>query len=143
MTHMNSLELTRPTLLGLLCASGVERIPARTWPVQAALGRVQDRVSATSPVGRVIRQWPRRQTVAGEQFDGLETLLRGLAVSGVLRPSGRGTSAGYDVDESWKDRHLQVLANLSRADQRALADGAQGVVARTTRSSKKPAVVES
>ena len=82
---MSPNKVNEAALLGAACALGrVQRLPAREWAVISALD-------------------------AGGVSANVPTLVRSLARSGALRPSGRGWEAGYDIEVDWAQRSYAEL----------------------------------
>jgi hypothetical protein len=140
---LNPIEISPSTLLGLLCASGANRLPARSWPVEAALHHVRATAPRDGSVGRALTRWPLERSTEGPRLAGLASVIRELAATGALVPSGSGWEAGYLVSEEWRDSHSPLLASLPSADRRALAQAAHRLTARVRTFSNKAAVAGS
>jgi hypothetical protein len=130
-----SLELTAPTLIGLLCAEArVERLPAQLWPLQIALEHIAV-THEDSAVKRACARWPRASGGSAAHFQ-VKKIMRELARGGFFSPEGRGWDAGYAPDSRWLRKHAMMWASLSGIDRLVLRQAAQRLRATLTTWSK-------
>ncbi len=131
------------SLLGLLAASGLTHMPARTWILQASLERLQEDVPASSAVGRALRRWRRRRSISGPVLVGLPALIHDLLSTGALLAQRDRHHPVFGVSSIWIEEHLPLLAGLTEKERDALAESAQDAVARLKRVSNTPATAGS
>jgi hypothetical protein len=118
------------SVIGLLCASaGVRRIPAVTWPIEAAVEALESRVPARAAVRRPLEQLGRVSEGVSQAMPGVRSCVRTLVRSGNARPTGRGWMAGYEVEGAWLDEHARLLGALSREEQKAFDQAGQRLAA--------------
>jgi hypothetical protein len=142
----DGLDLTRETLVGLLCAAaGLDRLPAQHWPVDAALQYLERHVVKDSAVARTLARWPRPHTDPSFQYGELPALTRKLVSLGLLAPEGTSWEASFRVEASWAAKNRALFIRLPATEQRSLRRAGQRLVALATMASKKPvaAVVSS
>lgn len=136
-----TIEITNPVLLGLICAvGGVKRLPAGCWAIELALDKMdRQKLPASTAVMRTVRRWPRSSGPVSAQFNGLDELLRRLALAGHLCPVGRGWFACYELGAPWLEAHVRLASTLAPGDLRLLKTGAQSLHAALRTWSKKAA----
>lgn len=121
----SEVQITPAALVGLICAAGgLEVIPARAWPVEAAIEVLQQRAPADGPVRRAADRWPGRRP-AGPGLRGVRASLRQLAAVGWVAPDGSGWRAGWRIATAWSEFHLGLLAGLQPADRAAVQSAGQ------------------
>jgi len=121
----SEVEITPAALVGLICAAGgLEVIPARAWPVEAAIEVLQQLAPADGPVRRAAERWSGRRPAA-PGLPGVRPALRQLAAVGSLAPDGCGWRAGWRIAATWSEFHLGLLAGLQPADRAAVQSAGQ------------------
>lgn len=128
--------------IGLLVAEGnLDQLPAVSWALDAALENVWRACDARSPIGRALNRFSDVMLGPDQRFGCTISARRDLVRKGQLIPEGAGWSASLRVDGDWKDSYSGTLRSLPRQDRRALALGAQRVVAIRSMLSKKGAAL--
>jgi hypothetical protein len=135
---MSRTALTSEAVVGVLCAAaGLSRLPARHWPLDAALEELAERVDARGDIGLALARMP-RTSGAGDRFPRIRPLLRQLVTLGLLVPYGSGSDAGFVIEGTWAEANAALLASLAESDRRALGEVAQRLCAMVTMASKNP-----
>ena len=136
MNHYSApVDLTPEGVVGVLCFAGPSALPVRTWPVEAALEQLSERVARDTCLGRAVGRWPRVQGPTGTQFRGVREITNSLLAAGALLPMDGGS--GLEVKETWRQAHRGTFDCLSSEEKSALKAVAQRLVARTSMLSKK------
>jgi hypothetical protein len=136
----SGLDMTRETLIGLLCAAaGLDRLPAQHWPLDAAMQYLERDIAENSAVWRTLARWPRVRTDPSFRYGELPALMRKLACLGLLTPEGTGWEAAFRLKPSWAAENRALLFRLTADERQSLRRAGQRLVAMTTMASKRPA----
>jgi hypothetical protein len=129
--------LIREELIGMIwAAAGPVRVPARCWPMQIALAVLDTQVPAIGRVDRVLGEWPESVSSHGRHRNNVDSILRDLAIAGLLSVEGRGWDAGYRPSAAWLAQGAAALASLTRSERAAVRLAAQKLIASLTIWSK-------
>lgn len=131
------MEVTPVVLIGLICAAGgIHVLPARAWPLEAAIEELQNRSPVGGPVRRAAERWSGRRS-EGYGVAGVTVALRRLASVGRVAPEGSGWEAGWRLEPEWLSKHEALLANLDAADREAVLSVGHLAAEMSSRWSKK------
>lgn len=132
-----AVEITPAVLLGLISAAGgIGLVPARGWPVEAAIETLREQAAAGGPVRRAAERWPTRSSV-GYGCSGVDALFRRLTTVGWAKAEGSGWHAGWRLQPEWITGHLALLWSLDDADREAVDAAGQLAAEMVSRWSKK------
>jgi hypothetical protein len=136
---MPELLLTRTTLVGLLLAeSKLPRLPAESWPLEAAIEALASDPRAGS-LTKAAGRWLAPSPSARGRIDGVGRWARERCEDGLLRPEGEGWSAGYRPEGEWLASAAALREELGEDERLALAAAAQCLVAMASMLSKNAA----
>jgi hypothetical protein len=126
-------RLSRASVVGLLVgAADAETLPARSWPLEAALeclGRTAPKVGV---VADTLSDWLVPGNAGRSRVPGLLEVMGELVAAGLVRP-GPGV---HQIDASWRSANARQLEILESGERTALEAAAQVLVAMATISSK-------
>jgi hypothetical protein len=120
------MEVVDPTAIRtelvelLLTDERIERLPARPWALNAALGHLAETIPDESAYRPALEAWAHK-TAMGYQFPGLTSVVWELAGSGTLVPTRVGQPR-YVVDAWLQAHHRTTLAGLPDDVRRAFMD---------------------
>jgi hypothetical protein len=136
------VEITPVSLIGLICAAGaIDLVPARAWPVEAAVEELRDSAPAGGSVRRAAERWSERRS-EGYGCAGIRLVFRALVgVDGAV-PEGSGWEAGWRLRQDWLATHAMLLADLDAADREAVLAAGQLASDMSSRWSKKAVAAE-
>jgi hypothetical protein len=124
---------TKTMLVGaLLAESELALLPARPWPLEAAIETLGERAPQGSPLAGAARGWLRERPSPSGRVLGVGAWLREAAEAGLLRPEGRGWEAGYRPRKDWLRQAAQLRAVISASEATALNEAAQRLAAMST-----------
>jgi hypothetical protein len=124
---------TKTTLVGaLLAKSELALLPARPWPLEAAIETLAERGPQGSPLVAAARGWLRDRPSPSGRVLGIGAWMREAAEAGLLSPEGRGWEAGYRPREDWLRQADQLRAAISASEAAALNEAAQRLAAMST-----------
>lgn len=131
------MEVTPVALIGLICAAGgIELVPARAWPVEAAI----EQLRTSAPAGRVVRRAAQRWSgtrCEGYGVAGVAAALRQLVAAGRAVPEGTGWDAGWRLRPEWLSAHEVLLSGLDTSERAAVLAAGQLAAEMSSRWSKK------
>lgn len=131
---------TKTTLVGaLLAESELSLLPARPWPLEAAIEALAEQAPHGSPLAGAARGWLRERPSPSGRVRGVGAWMHEAVEAGLLRPEGRGWEAGYRPRTDWLEQAAQLRAVIPSSEAVALTEASQRLVAMSTMLSKNAA----